>query len=73
MLILLALVVLVVVLVVRTMSLQPTAAKDTKIQLDTSERSVEYGKKLAKMVQVETISSRFDEDRTKFYKFHDIL
>ena len=71
--ILLVLVVLIAVLVIRAVRLEPTPAMTTKIQLDTSERSVEYGKRLAKMVQVETISSRFDEDRTKFYKFHETL
>lgn len=57
----------------RTSMLKPTSARKAKIELDTSERSVEYGKKLAKMVQVETISARGDNDRTKFYKFHETL
>ena len=71
--VLVAVVVLITVLVVRAYRLEPTPAMNTKIKLDTSERSVEYGKRLAKMIQVETISSRFDEDRTKFYKFHETL
>lgn len=63
----------VVIVLLRTVMLKPTEARDAKVQLDTSERSVEYGKQLAKMVQKETISSRFEEDRTKFYEFHEIL
>lgn len=65
--------VLVVIVLLRTVMLKPTEAREAKVQLDTSERSVEYGKQLAKMVQKETISSRFEEDRTKFYEFHEIL
>lgn len=64
---------LVVVVLLRTVMLKPTEARDAKVVLDTSARSVEYGKQLAKMVQKETISSRFEEDRTKFYEFHEIL
>lgn len=65
--------VLVMIVLLRTVMLKPTEARDAKVKLDESERSVEYGKKLAKMVQKETISSRFEEDRTKFYEFHEIL
>lgn len=65
--------VLVVIVLLRTVMLKPTEARDAKVVLDTSERSAEYGKQLAKMVQKETISSRFEEDRTKFYEFHEIL
>lgn len=64
---------LVIVVLLRTVMLKPTEARDAKVVLDTSERSAEYGKRLAKMVQKETISSRFEEDRTKFYEFHEIL
>ncbi len=67
------LVVLIAVVLLRAMLLKPTTAKDAKIILDTSERATEYGKKLSKMVQKETISSRFEADRTKFYEFHEIL
>ena len=61
------------VVLLRAMLLKPTTAKDAKVILDTSERAVEYGKKLSKMVQKETISSRFEADRKKFYEFHKIL
>lgn len=57
----------------RTVMLKPTEAKLAKVTLDESERSIAYGKQLAKMIQKETISSRFEKDRTKFYEFHDVL
>lgn len=71
--ILLFFVVLVLVVLLRAALLKPTAAKEAKVILDTSERAVEYGKKLSKLVQKETVSSRFDADRAKFLEFHDIL
>ena len=61
------------ILLLRAVMLKPTTAKEAKVKLDNGERSVAYGKQLAKMVQKETISSRFTEDRTKFYEFHEIL
>ena len=71
--ILLLFLVLVAVVLLRAVFLKPTGAKSAVVQLDKSERAVEYGKNLSKMVQKETISSRFDPDRTKFYEFHEIL
>ena len=67
------LVLLLVIVLLKTLLLKPTSAKEAKVQLDTSERAVEYGKKLSTLVQKETISSRFDPDRTKFLEFHEIL
>lgn len=71
--ILLILVVLIAVVLLRTVLLKPTSAKTAKINLDTSSRAEEYGKLLARMVQHETISSRFDQDVNKFLSFHAIL
>ena len=71
--VLLLLVVLIAVVLLRAVLLKPTPAKSAKVQLDDSDRAKEYGQKLAKMVQKETISSRFEPDRTKFYEFHEIL
>lgn len=72
--ILLALVALLVAIVLlRAILLKPTAAKTAKVQLDEGPRAEKYGKQLAKLVQKETISDRFDEDRTKFLEFHNIL
>ncbi|MBE5957164.1 MAG: M20/M25/M40 family metallo-hydrolase [Lachnospiraceae bacterium] len=71
--ILILLIILTSVVLTRAFMLKPTSAKEAKVSLDTSERSVGYGKQLAKMVQKETISSRFDPDRTKFLEFHEVL
>jgi carboxypeptidase PM20D1 len=71
--ILLLLVVLIAIVLLRTLLLKPTAAKEAKVTLDNSERAVKYGKKLSALVQKETVSSRFEPDRTKFLEFHDIL
>lgn len=71
--ILLIIVIFTAVVVLRAKMLKPTPAKNTRIRLNTSERAVEYGKKLSEMVQKETVSSRFDPNRTKFYEFHEIL
>lgn len=66
-------VLLVAVVLLRAMLLKPTEAKTAIVKLDESDRAKEYGEKLAKMVRKETISSRFDPERTKFYEFHEIL
>ena len=71
--ILLLLVVLVAIVLLRAVLLKPTPAKEAKVTLDVSERAAEYGKKLSKLVQKETVSSRFESDRTKFLEFHGIL
>ncbi|MBR4026729.1 MAG: M20/M25/M40 family metallo-hydrolase [Lachnospiraceae bacterium] len=68
-----ALLVLVGIVLVRAMMLKPTSARTLKLEPEESERAIKYGKQLAKMIQIETISSRFDTDRSKFYKFHDVL
>ena len=66
-------VLLIAVVLLRTIMLKPTAAKTTKIKLEQNERAVKYGKQLARMIQDETISSRFEKDRSKFDKFHHTL
>ena len=65
--------VLVAIVLIRTVTLKPTAAKTAKVPVDNTERAVEYGKKLSRMVQKETVSFRDQEDRTKFLEFHEIL
>ena len=57
----------------RTILMKPTRAKDAKIELDTSSRASEYGQALARMVQHETVSSRFGQDVNKFLDFHKTL
>ena len=71
--ILLLVFILAAVVLIRTLSLKPTAAKTANIELDNSHRAREYGRRLSLMIQKETISSRADKDRTKFYEFHEIL
>ena len=72
--IVLALVVLLIaVVLLRAVFLKPTSAQAAKVQLDEGVRAEKYGKQLSKMVQKETISSRFDSDRTKFLEFHELL
>lgn len=71
--IVLLLAVLLAVVLLRTLLLKPTLAKEAKITLENNERAVEYGKKLSTLVKKETVSSRFDPDRTKFLEFHDML
>ena len=66
-------VLLIAVVLLRAVLLKPTAAQTAKVQLDQSPRAGKYGKELSKLVQKETISSRFDEDRTKFLEFHSII
>lgn len=61
------------VVVLRACCLKPTAARDTKVELKTDERSRTYGERLAEMIRKETVSSRFDSDKTKFYEFHKVL
>ena len=61
------------VVLIRALSLKPTPAKTANIELDNSQRAREYGRRLSKMIQKETISARGDTDRTKFYDFHKEL
>ena len=70
----LALIVVVVAIVlIRALSLKPTEAKEAKIVLDNSGRSVEYGKRLSKLIQKETISYKNQTDISKFLAFHEQL
>ena len=71
--ILLVIVLLIAIVLIKTLTLKPTSAKTTKIVPENTDRAVEYGQKLAKMVQKETVSFRGQEDRTKFLEFHEIL
>lgn len=65
--------VLAAIVLIRTITLKPTSAKTAKVPVDNTDRAVEYGKKLSKMVQKETVSFRGQDDRTKFLEFHEIL
>lgn len=58
---------------IRTLAMKPTAAKTAQPPVADPERVKAYGEKLAEMVKMETVSSRFDPDRTKFRAFQDRL
>lgn len=73
MIILAILVLFIAILFIRTLLLKPTSAKTARVTLDTSPRAEEYGRSLARMVQHETISSRFGQDVNKFLSFHELL
>lgn len=67
------LLILIAVLVIRAASLKQDSAVSAKLPEAEPARSSRYGERLAQMIRKETISSRFNEDRTKFYEFHEIL
>ena len=64
---------LLIVALIKALLTKPGVAATAEVHLDNSERAVEYGKRLAKMIQCETVSSRFDDSREKFYEFHKCL
>ena len=65
--------ILIVVVLANALLLKPTSARTAKVQVEEGPRAEQYGKQLARLVQKETISGRFDEDRTKFLEFHKLL
>ena len=71
--ILILILLLAAVLLIRTCMQKPTPAKTAKVELQDNDRAREYGERLARMVRKETVSSRFDPDKSKFYEFHKIL
>lgn len=64
---------LIFVVLLRAIVLRPTAARTATVEIVNDERAKDYGQTLATMIQKETISSRFDADRTKFLEFHQLL
>ncbi|ABX43962.1 M20 family peptidase [Lachnoclostridium phytofermentans] len=62
-----------IIAVIRALILKPTSAKTASIDYPKDNRSMEYAKKLSKMIQCETISNRYDNDIAKFYKLHEVL
>lgn len=67
------LLVLAAVLLVRAAMRKPTEALKAGIAYGEPERAEAYAKKLSRMIQCETVSSRFEEDKSKFYHFHEVL
>lgn len=66
-------VVLAGILLIRTVALKPTEAKEAEVKIENTERAVRYGERLAKMVRVETISSRYAQNLEKYEKFQCTL
>lgn len=58
---------------VRACLCRPTEALNAEISYQEPERAQAYAENLSRMVRHETISSRFSEDKTKFYLFHELL
>ena len=71
--ILILLAALVLVVLLRTVMLRPNAARTAVVALDDGPRAEKYGQQLSKMVQAETVSSRFEPERDKFLAFHQVL
>ncbi|MBO5198171.1 MAG: M20/M25/M40 family metallo-hydrolase [Lachnospiraceae bacterium] len=71
--ILLLLVLFFAVLVLRALFVKPNSALDAKLPEADPQRSRKYGERLAQMIRKETISSRFNDDKSKFYEFHETL
>lgn len=64
---------LLTVAVIRTLLLKPTEAKMATMPKVDGNRAKAYAQVLSKMVQKETVSSRFDESREKFIEFQEEL
>lgn len=69
------LLVLVGIVILRAALLKPTADPNATISLENTPQAQEYGKRLAKMIQCETISKRCEEAERleKFHTFHQVL
>ena len=57
----------------KALAQRPTAAKETKIVPENTDRAEQYGNILSRMVREETVSCRGQVDREKFYRFHTLL
>lgn len=62
-----------IVAMIRALMLKPTPAKTAEPPKADPQRAKAYGETLAKMVRIETVSSRFDPDREKFLAFQESL
>ena len=58
---------------IRAVTLKPTFDPNTTISLENTPRAQEYGQKLSKMIQCETISQRGVDNVEKFHEFHKVL
>ena len=57
----------------KALAQRPTAAKETKIVPENTDRAERYGNILSRMIREETVSCRGQVDREKFYRFHTLL
>lgn len=64
---------LILVVLLRTVMLKPNSARTATVPLDQGVRAEKYGKQLSKMIQAETVSSRYEPSRGKFLEFHKVL
>jgi len=71
--IILIIVLLLVICLIRTLLMKPSSAKDAQVDLSADDISIEHGKRLAQMLQVETISSEGYFDLAKFEKLHEVF
>ena len=64
---------LLAVCLIRTLLCKTPA--DAKLTLDQQEtdRARKYAETLAELIRCETVSSRYDDDKSKFYEFHKVL
>lgn len=65
--------ILLLVCVIRALVMKSTPAKDAKINTEPDERTLRYGEMLGELIRCETISSRYDDSKDKFYAFHMVL
>ncbi len=61
------------VIIIRTILNKSTEALDAKIDYKEDQRALDYGKMLSEMIRCETVSGRYDSDKSKFFHFHKIL
>ncbi|WP_343210702.1 M20/M25/M40 family metallo-hydrolase [Anaerolentibacter hominis] len=66
-------VLLAAVVLIRAAVLKPTPAVTAVPTKGDPARSKQYAETLSRMVREETVSSRYDEDRSKFLEFHKVL
>lgn len=71
--ILICILVVLLIAIVRSICLKPTLAKEMTFDVDASTIDLEYGKRLKKMIQCNTVSNRFNNDISKFIEFHKVL
>ena len=58
---------------IRTLMCKPPEGAKRTLEQEETDRAREYAKKLAELIRCETVSSRYDTDKTKFYEFHKVL